>query len=222
MASKIEFVFGLVCAAHWPPQATEYLITQHARIPLNKVAKLSYRARPFPGLFQVISKDGEVYERDFVQQLLPQLMRFTPEHCRLCPEKAAMFADITFGDVWKHPIYTPEKLPMPVIIGKTFRTHEKYLRIVKEVYRGITAIVTKSEKGEKLFREAVDAGYIKVFPESLEECFPTKQTIDRWVSTLPILRAREHRSLPYRKYGIPFSLPPEIVKNIELDLEGHF
>lgn len=206
MTDNIELVFGLVCAAHWPLHGTEHLIKSYAQIPLHKVAKLNYRARPFPGLFQVISKDGEVYERDFVQQLLPQLMRFTSEHCRLCPEKAAMFPDITFGDVWKHPVYSPEKLPWPVVTGKTFRTDKRYLERAREASRGMSSIVTKSEKGEKVFKEAVDAGYVKMFPEPIEDCFTANQTIDRWTSTLPLLKAREHRGMPYRKYGVPFSI----------------
>jgi coenzyme F420 hydrogenase subunit beta len=204
IADNIILVVGLACATHWTVNATEYLITKIAKIPLGNVAKVTYRARPFPGVFQVATKDGKIFEQDFVMQLINQMYRFTPEHCRLCPEKTAMFPDIMLGDVWGHPIYSPDKLAIPGATTQPFVTDGRYREAAIQAAKGMSAIVTKSEIGEKIFQGAVEAGYVKVFPESREECFPANQTLQRWESTLPILEAREHRGMAYRRYGIDF------------------
>ena len=204
IADKITLIIGLACATHWTLNATEYLITKIAKIPLENVAKLTYRARPFPGIFRVETNDGRLFEQDFVNQLLNQMFRFTPEHCRLCPEKTAMFPDITLGDVWGHPVYAPNKLASPGPTTNSFVTDKRYREPAIQATKGMSAIVTKSEIGETIFGEAVDAGYVKVFPESKEECYPVNQTLQRWESTLPILEAREHRGMDYRRYGIDF------------------
>lgn len=200
----VRLVIGFVCATHWTVQATEHLITRVAKIPLEDVASLAYRARPFPGLFRVITKDGRIFEQDFVMQLLHRMFRFVPEHCRLCPEKTAMFPDITLGDVWGHPVYDPSRLAIPGAHTSPFVTDERYREAALEAVHGMSAVITKSEEGERIFQQAVEAGYVRVFPESKEQCYPVNQTLQRWESTLPILEAREHRGMPYRRYHINF------------------
>jgi len=197
-------VVGLACATHWTVNATEYLITKIAKIPLENVAKLTYRARPFPGIFQIVTKDGHMFEQDFVMQLLNQMFRFTPEHCRLCPEKTAMFPDIMLADVWGHPVYSPNMLAIPGATTNAFVTDKRYTEPAIQAARGMSAVVTKSKIGDEIFTGTVDAGYVKVFPESKDECYPVNQTLQRWESTLPILQAREHRGMCYRDYGIDF------------------
>jgi len=206
IADRIEFVCGLTCATHFTLKGTVHIISKIAGVPLDQVAEFSYRAKPFPGVFQVISKDGKIFEQDFVFQTLPQMMRFVPEHCRLCPEKVSMFGDLTFGDVWHHPVYSPEKF---ATLGKGFSgsytATTGYSEEIKEVKKGMSMVITRNEKGDRFLKNAVDQGYVKLYPQSIETCYSSTQTLGRWESTLPIiLKARKHRGLPYRDYGIDF------------------
>ena len=205
ITDKIEFVCGLTCATHFTILATEYIITKIAGVPLDQVAEVSYRAKPFPGDFRVISKDGKIFEQDFVFQTLPQMMRFVPEHCRLCPEKVSLFGDITLGDIWHNPVYSPEKF---AIAGKGFSgsyiATKDYLEEIEEAKKGMSMIITRSEKGDKFLKNAVEQGYLKLYPQSKETCYSSTQTLGRWESTLPFLEARKHWGLPYRNYGIDF------------------
>ncbi len=205
IADRIKLVIGLACATHWTLNATEHLITNIAKIPLENVASFTYRARPFPGLFQVVTKDGKLFQQDFVMNLLIEMFRFTPEHCRLCPEKTAMFPDIMLADVWGHPVYSPDKLAIPGSNGKQFFTDARYRDAALEATKGMSAIITKSEIGERIFKKTIAGGHVNVFPESKEECYPANQTLGRWESTLPILEAREYRGMYYRRYGIDFA-----------------
>ena len=187
-----------ICGAHWSRHGTEDLIENWTGVPLSEVKELKYRARPFPGEFQVRTKNGDLNIRSFVNGGgLGQLAKYTPEECRYCLEKAASAADIVVGDTWHHPVLCPTKLD-----GYTEEDLKRDERIA-HARQGMTAVVVRSEAGQRFVDAAIAANAVKLYPE----------TEEGWRAFLcavhdegkpkcngPVIHARLVRKQPVREY----------------------
>lgn len=198
LTSCIRLVIGNICGAHWSRHGTEDLIENWTGVPLSEVKELKYRARPFPGEFQVRTKNGDLNIRSFVNGGgLGQLAKYTPEECRYCLEKAASAADIVVGDTWHHPVLCPTKLD-----GYTEEDLKRDERIA-HARQGMTAVVVRSEAGQRFVDAAIAANAVKLYPE----------TEEGWRAFLcavhdegkpkcngPVIHARLVRKQPVREY----------------------
>lgn len=195
--SRIAVVMSNICGAHWSRHGTEFLIEKCSGVALDDVAALKYRARPFPGDFLITKKDGTQVRNPFVNSLIMQLAKFTPEECRYCLEKVASCADIVFGDTWHHPVLSPD------LLGKwTDEDVAKDERIAL-ARRGMTMIVTRNENGEKFVKNAVDGGFLRVFrdtPEDARTFLTQVHRLGKPVCNGPVIQSRIVRGQPVREY----------------------
>ncbi|OGV57247.1 MAG: hypothetical protein A2X49_09915 [Lentisphaerae bacterium GWF2_52_8] len=197
IGSRIKLLISNICAAHWSLHGTEWLITERMGLKLEDVAGLKYRARPFPGDFQVTLRDGSVKIAPFVNGFLSMLGQFTPEECRVCLEKVGYLADIVVGDTWHHPKLCPS------LLGKYSDEEVAKDESIARAKNGVTAIITRSELGDSFVNAAAGAGRIKLFPDSKEvaEQFLTEVHVKgKPVANGPVIAARERRGLPTRHY----------------------
>ncbi len=197
ITDRIVLVMSNICGAHWSRHGTEHLIRNCAGVELDDVAKLKYRARPFPGDFLITKKDGSEVRNPFVNSFIMQLARFTPEECRYCLEKVASCADIVFGDTWHHPVLSPD-----LLMGYTEEDEAKDERIAL-AKRGMTMIVTRNENGENFLRNAVNSDMLHVFQDTDEDAKAFLCSVHRLgkpVCNGPVIQSRIVRNQPLREY----------------------
>ncbi len=195
--SRIKLVISNICGAHWSRHGTEWLITNCLNTKLEDVAAMKYRARPFPGEFQVKLKNGKTAEAPFVLNLLGQLARFTPEECRYCLEKVASVADIVVGDTWHHPVLSPD------LLSKYSDEDVKKDERIACARKGATAIVVRSEAGQHFVDAAINAEAVKLYqdtPEEARKFLDAVHDLGKPVCNGPVINARIRRGGPVREY----------------------
>lgn len=196
IGSKIKLIISNFCAAHWSRWGTEWLIQEQMKLRLEDVAGLSYRARPFPGMFKVTLKDGTVREEKFVYGYLKHMGRFTPEECRYCLDKIGFAADIAVGDTWGHPAKSPSRY----VFGLT--EEDKRHPFHSKACNGISQFLVRSELGQKLVDSAIANKYLTVEKESEEmknQVLDDVQT-DKRTTNGQIVEARISRGIPVHEY----------------------
>ena len=197
ITSCIRLIIGNICGAHWSRHGTEDLITNWMNIPLDKVESIKYRARPFPGDFQVHTKDGTKIQSFVNGGGLVSLAKFTPEECRYCLEKVASAADIVVGDTWHHPVLCPSKLES--YTEEDMKRDER----IAHARQGMTAVVVRSEVGQKFIDAAVAANAVKLYPEteeSTQEFLCAVHDLGKPKCNGPVINARLVRKQPVREY----------------------
>ena len=167
------------------------------KTPLQDVAAIKYRARPFPGQFTVTLKSGEVRDSGFVNNGggLHQLAKFTPEECRYCLEKVASVADIVVGDTWHHPVLSPDLLEKYTDAAKDER-----IAFAKE---GMTAVVVRSEVGQAFVDAARAGGAVHLFEEpekTARQFLCAVHDLGKPVCNGPVINTRLVRGQPVREY----------------------
>lgn len=181
LADKVELIIGLYCLSQTYMAGTEYIIRERLGIPLNDVDRISYRGRlgdPFGGGFWVKTKKGEEKALELIAHwgMVPTIfIGFQVERCLVCLDHTCELADLSAGDVW----------------GR-----EEELRKINEY--GWTGVFVRTEKGEKIFQGAIEAGYIVSMPGGpIESYYPVNPGHPKKKFAVP---AR----LEYRKrYGWP-------------------
>jgi len=156
LADKVELIIGLYCLSQTYMEGTEYIIRERLGIPLDQVDQISYRGRlgdPFGGGFWVKTKTGEEKSLQLIAHwgMVPTIfIGFQVERCLLCLDHTCELADLSAGDVW----------------GR-----EEELKKINEY--GWTGVFVRTDKGEEIFRGAVEAGYIVSEPGgSIESYYP--------------------------------------------------
>jgi len=197
IGGRIKLVISNICAAHWSLHGTEWLIKEQLGLKLEEVAGLKYRTRPFPGIFQVKLKNGQIKTSPFVKNFLGMLGQFTPEECRVCLEKIGLTADIVVGDTWHHPVLSPELLDK-----YTEQEITKDERIAK-AKNGLSSVVCRSRIGEDILTKAAHSGCLKLYPEDQNSAGKFLMDIHlqgKPVCNGPVVEARRRRGLPVRNY----------------------
>ncbi len=185
LADKVELIIGLYCLSQTYMDGTEYIIKERLGIPLDEVDQISYRGRlgdPFGGGFWVKTKKGEEKSLELIAHwgMVPTIfIGFQVERCLVCLDHTCELADLSAGDVW----------------GR-----EEELKKINEY--GWTGVFVRTEKGERIFQEAIEAGYIVSMPGgAIESYYPVNPGHPKKKFAVP---AR----IKYRKkYGWPV---PEI------------
>lgn len=181
LVEKVELIIGLYCLSQTYMIGTEYIIRERLGIPLEEVAQISYRGRlgdPFGGGFWVKTKKGEEKALQLIAHwgMVPTIfIGFQVERCLVCLDHTCELADLSFGDVW----------------GR-----EEELKKINEY--GWTGVFVRTDKGEKIFQRAVEAGYIVSEPGGpIESYYPVNPGHPKKKFAVP---ARiEYR----KKYGWP-------------------
>ncbi len=183
ITDNVAIMIGLYCLSQTYIEGTEYLIRDRFGIPLEDVEKFAFRGEPYPGYVTAWSKTGEVGRCELMALwgMAPTIfIGFRLERCLICEEHLSELADISCGDVWG-------------------RTDLMEAGIKEKV--GHTEIFVRTDKGEKYFEAAVEAGYVKKMPGS-----PPDYPIERhyainpgWFKRVASVARIRHR----KKYGWP-------------------
>ncbi len=183
MVDNVAIMIGLYCLSQTYIEGTEYMIRDRFGIPLEDVTKFAFRAEPYPGYMTAWSKTGEVGRCELMALwgMAPTIfIGFRLERCLVCQEHLSELADIACGDVWG-------------------RTDLQEVAIREKV--GHTEIFLRTEKGEKYFEAAVEAGYVQKLPGSPPD-YPMEKHYainPGWFKRVGSLARIRHRA----KYGWP-------------------
>jgi len=185
ITDRLVLLVGLICTSHWTRHGTEFLIQEHLGVPLSEVSKLTYRARPFPGLFEVVLKNGDrrtaafVTDTKFLRHLFAAEQ---PDACRNCLDGPAQLADLSVADCWGHP----------TLMDETAKSG-----------RALSAVLVRTDRCHDVFRETVAAGYIAADPVAKEDCFVQKNgaVVRKVTSNALHMRHRLRQGLPVRRYA---------------------
>lgn len=187
LTDKLALAIGLICTTHWTVDGTEYLIWHQLGIPLDQVARLKYRARPFApdgGMFQVETRDGQVKQEPFVagdRYLWHLFAASQPDACRTCLDGASQLADVSVADLWGNPAAMSETL----ISG-----------------RARSAVLLRTDLGRKLFHNTLGAGCLEAEAVDKDNCFTVDNgAVSRKVyANAAFMKWRKAHGLPVREY----------------------
>jgi len=144
LKDRIPLVFGIVCN-HAPTfHAIAYLLKK-CKIPEDKIAKLEYRSKGWPGGINITMDDcsehfipfNSSYYWGYVFQKF-----FWSKRCMICNDKLCLLADIIFMDAWL-PEFSSDKI-------------------------GSSLIVVRSKNGADLIAKAMEKGIVELSPVPIE------------------------------------------------------
>jgi coenzyme F420 hydrogenase subunit beta len=138
IAKSIIFTVGLFCSSNYYFAGTEHLVKEVGNISSwEEVIKMDYRAGPWPGSLIAKTKDGKIVDiaskHDYTYHFLGATT-YKRDRCLMCVDFSSELADVSVGDV-----FTPEK------------TNPRW-----------TAMLVRTEMGDKIINEAIEKGYIEV------------------------------------------------------------
>jgi coenzyme F420 hydrogenase subunit beta len=139
---KIDLAIGIFCAGTPSVQGTLDLLKK-MKIDSNRVEKLRYRGKGWPGMFSVSSKGNKRSAEEIpYSEAWGFLQKYRPFRCYLCPDGTSEFADISCGDPWYKKI-----------------EHDEL---------GSSLVIARTEKGMKIIQKAVEHKYVSLKKVPLE------------------------------------------------------
>jgi coenzyme F420 hydrogenase subunit beta len=97
LARSIIFTIGLFCAENRFTRGAAHIIKHRLGVPLENVARISYREGAYPGALTVWDKQGNTYKIPYPDQLMFLFMHTRPR-CRICYDYSGELADISLGE----------------------------------------------------------------------------------------------------------------------------
>jgi len=141
LKNKIVYHFGIFCSHTITFNGTKFLL-DNLGVKEGDIRQITYRGDGWPGSLTIAKKDGQkvkIPNQSLLWNSIFNSFFFVPKRCLLCSDLSGEMADISFGDPWLKEIIETEK-------------------------RGMNIIVTRTEGGEQLLREAHRHGYIDLSP----------------------------------------------------------
>ncbi len=144
LSKKIAFTIGIHCNSARPMSYNEYILREQFGIKsLEDIRSLDYRKGKAPNAYaEVVKRNGEVVKTS--RYVWMGHRDFFSGRCLLCWDWGAELADVSVGDFLG-----------PAASGS-------------DVHLGASTLIVRTEVGDQLVREAVDAGYLKVYPTPTE------------------------------------------------------
>ncbi|MGH9303861.1 MAG: Coenzyme F420 hydrogenase/dehydrogenase, beta subunit C-terminal domain [Acidimicrobiales bacterium] len=130
----------------------------------DEVAEISYRGLGWPGPTRVVTRDGRVFEKTYIETwrgTVPYNLQF---RCKICPDSVGLQADIVVGDAW--------------LSGEPRA----------ELRDGWSCVIARTSRGEELLARAEREGRLFLEPltfDQLDEMQP--QHVRRRESIVPRL-----------------------------------
>jgi coenzyme F420 hydrogenase subunit beta len=141
---KMGLAIGFFCAGTPSTLGTLNLLRNY-KVDPEKIANLRYRGKGWPGMATVQLKgEDKPSVKVSYKDSWGFVQKYRPFRCYLCPDLTAEFADISVGDPW--------------------------YREISEDEHGQSIILIRTEVGRRIFREAMNSGYViasKANPEIL-------------------------------------------------------
>lgn len=137
---------GIFCAGTPSTAGTLDLLKEHDIRP-DDVDEIRYRGKGWPGMFSVTLRGEKktAYKESYMESW-GFLQKYRPFRCYLCPDGTSELADISCGDPW--------------------------YRDSKDEPLGYSLVLVRTERGRRIIRGAITAGYIaleRATPEILED-----------------------------------------------------
>lgn len=135
--SKITLHIGIFCLHNITFKGTDLLI-EKIGLQRGEIKRLDYRGEGWPGKVSIKLKNGGTKSLSYpsIWSALFGSFFFTPFPCTLCHDMTSELADISLGDAW-----LPE---------------------LKDNKKGISMVITRTERGENILKNAANKGKIKV------------------------------------------------------------
>ena len=135
LGDKTFLAIGFFCAGTPSTRGTLDLLRKHHINP-EEISNFRYRGMGWPGKAVAWRKNGkEPFMQVSYRDSWGFVQKYRPFRCYLCPDLTAEFADISVGDPW--------------------------YREVDENEPGQSLILIRTEKGRKIFQEAIESGYVE-------------------------------------------------------------
>ena len=147
VAIKIPFIFSFFCGGMPSLAGTDRLITAMG-MDKNKLNTFRYRGNGWPGEARAESRDGTVATMSYQESWGEYLSKEVQFRCKICPDSVGGVADIACADAWYggetgYPLFDEAD--------------------------GRSLVLTRSDAGEHLLRQAVSAGVCAVRDCSVDE-----------------------------------------------------
>lgn len=119
---KIVLHLGLMCSHTVGYRGTEFVLKKSG-VEKEKVRRISYRGKGWPGCMSIQTKDGKSLDIPLVgswNAYWPVFSSFffTPLRCIMCPDQNNELADVSFGDAWL-PELRHDKVGKSIIVTRT-------------------------------------------------------------------------------------------------------
>ena len=169
---KTSLAIGFFCAGTPSTRGTLDLLQKY-NIKLDEISELRYRGWGWPGMAAVWHKnEKEPFVRVSYKDSWGFVQKYRPFRCYLCPDLTAEFADISVGDPWYREVGGNEP--------------------------GQSLILIRTEKGRKIFKEAIESGYVKAVRAEPDILYKSQKNL------LEKRQAIWGRILAMKLLGIPY------------------
>ena len=150
LQGSIKLYIGLLCGGVLSYHSLEYLIRRYFNIKEGYHLKdVRFRGLGWPGYMRIkIDKKVLIVSFPEYWPLIAPKFRLNP--CLTCTFSFNPYADIVVGDAWLEDIVKKDRV-------------------------GTSIVIIRTERGEKIFNEAVNNGYIKSFPLNMNEFFKAEK-----------------------------------------------
>lgn len=171
------------CAGTPSQSATNSLVASLGLSP-GDVRSLRYRGNGCPGKFDIQSEDAH-RSLSYEESWGAHLGRDVQPRCKICVDATGEDADITVGDHWDAG---PDDVP------------------IFDESPGRSVVIARTVRGERLLREATDAGVIELIPVDLDDVVRVQRhQRDRRVTLFGRLIGQKlagQKTSTYRGYGL--------------------
>jgi coenzyme F420 hydrogenase subunit beta len=167
---NLGLVLTFFCAGTPASQGTLDL-ARSLDIDTDSIDSIKYRGEGWPGLFSIIHEGRQKQHTLSYGDSWSYLTHYRSLRCNLCPDGLGRVADISCGDAWEQSF----------IDGNP----------------GISIIIVRSARGQRILREAVAANYVKLLPAGPAQVFAAQSNLLRRRSEL------FGRLFALRFFGIP-------------------
>ena len=135
---QIKYTLSFFCAGVPSKKATEEVLTKLG-VKKDEVVRFDYRGNGWPGFTQAKCKDGSCKKMEYNESWGAILGRHLHSGCKFCVDGVGVSADIACGDAWF--------------------SDEKGYPVFSEA-DGRNIVLIRSKKGQDIFNNAVNDGYI--------------------------------------------------------------
>lgn len=167
---RLGLVLTFFCAGTPSTQGT-LDVAASLGIHSEQIDSVRYRGEGWPGPFKILYDDGKREQSLSYDESWSKLTHYRPMRCNLCPDGLGRVADISCGDAWENA--SDDGNP------------------------GISLVVVRTARGQRILREAVAAKYVTLRPVTAANVFAAQGSL---------LRRRTEiwgRILGLKLFGIP-------------------